>query len=231
MGRSADADWSIPDPERILSKAHCRIEKDFNGFVLTDTSTNGVRINDEAVGFGQPRTLASGDVIKLGDAVVIAAIDDAPSFPANGTDTAGAGNGATGGEVLDGPFGGDDDVIAGPSQPGSGNPEPAPAESAAPVLDDWWQPDVGTAQGSMTKPVDIPPREGKGAARNSHTGEDSVRSHNGAVASLLRMGGNSDLNTFARAVESAALILSEDERQKFNDRLLALLRESSPHGN
>src|SRR6185312_107463 len=41
VGRSPVADWTLPDPERIVSKAHCRIDRDVSGFVLTDTSPSG----------------------------------------------------------------------------------------------------------------------------------------------------------------------------------------------
>ena len=75
VGRAPTADWVLPDPNRVVSKAHCRIDKDISGFVLTDTSTNGIHINDEPVRFGLPRQIADGDVIMLGDAIVVAHID------------------------------------------------------------------------------------------------------------------------------------------------------------
>ena len=58
VGRAPTADWVLPDPNRVVSKAHCRIDKDISGFVLTDTSTNGIHINDEPVRFGLPRQIA-----------------------------------------------------------------------------------------------------------------------------------------------------------------------------
>src|SRR5690606_1172810 len=74
IGRAADAGWQIADPERIISKRQCRIEKDFDSFQLTDTSTNGVKVNETPVGYGMACRIQHVDIIKLGDAVVTAEI-------------------------------------------------------------------------------------------------------------------------------------------------------------
>ena len=91
VGRSPAADWVLPDPERIVSKAHCRIDTDFSGFVLTDTSTNGVFINDDPVGFGLPRLLGDSDVSDGGRFLVellVKSIRKARGFHAIGVHTA-----------------------------------------------------------------------------------------------------------------------------------------------
>ena len=46
IGRSADNDWVLPDPERFVSSRHAVIESHGPEFVLTDTSTNGTFINN-----------------------------------------------------------------------------------------------------------------------------------------------------------------------------------------
>ena len=40
IGRAADNDWVLPDPERVLSKHHCLIEERGGEWLVTDTSSN-----------------------------------------------------------------------------------------------------------------------------------------------------------------------------------------------
>ena len=47
-----DNDWVLPDPERLLSKHHCLIEQRSGAWVLTDTSTNGVYLDNSPVAVG-----------------------------------------------------------------------------------------------------------------------------------------------------------------------------------
>ena len=80
LGRGAENDWTIPDPERTLSKLHCRIDSSGDGFVITDQSTNGVFINDDPqpIGRGRSRALADGDFVTLGPArLAVSIVDDA----------------------------------------------------------------------------------------------------------------------------------------------------------
>lgn len=46
IGRAAQNDWVLQDPERILSSKHCAVHHQDGGYFLTDTSTNGVYLND-----------------------------------------------------------------------------------------------------------------------------------------------------------------------------------------
>ncbi len=80
IGRGERNDWVLPDPERHLSKTHCVLSVENGAVVLTDCSTNGVRIN----GARQPterdsRTvLTDGDEVRLGDYVLmVEAVADA----------------------------------------------------------------------------------------------------------------------------------------------------------
>lgn len=86
IGRGASADWVIDDPERLLSKLHCRIENRSGRFILTDTSTNGVFVNGAGLPLGDGRTavLNDGDRLMLGGVSVAVAIDmDAGTGRAN----------------------------------------------------------------------------------------------------------------------------------------------------
>lgn len=42
IGRDPDADWTIPDPDREISRAHCRLAADGHALTVCCTGTNGV---------------------------------------------------------------------------------------------------------------------------------------------------------------------------------------------
>ncbi len=67
IGRGRENDWVLPDPERVISKQHCAIAVGDDGYVLTDTSSNGVFINAaaEPVGRGNSVALQDGDRIRI----------------------------------------------------------------------------------------------------------------------------------------------------------------------
>lgn len=240
VGRAETADWTIPDPERVISKQHCRIERDFSGFVLTDTSTNGVRVNDEPVGYGLPRQLADGDVIMLGDAVVVARIaaeaaTDSPPPVTSQPETlhapvATAPQAPAAVPVIDGPFG-PSEAAASATGPDAVQTAQAPASRLAePVLDDWWTPEApvpATPQGSAGAaiPVDISAPASEVAIVDTFPLEESIPSLDEDTGSLLRAAAGVELGAFVGAVEAAAGELGESERQKFEARLRQLLRE------
>ncbi len=68
IGRGADCDWVLPDPDRLLSKQHCVLEFRSGGWEVRDTSTNGTFVNHAAgpVGREQSAVLNDGDRIRLG---------------------------------------------------------------------------------------------------------------------------------------------------------------------
>ena len=77
IGRTHGNDWVLPDPERFLSKRHATIHFQDGIYVLTDTSTNGVFINDSLaeVGNGKSVPLSNGDRLKFGDYECLVTID------------------------------------------------------------------------------------------------------------------------------------------------------------
>jgi type VI secretion system FHA domain protein len=94
IGRANDNDWVLPDPLRYLSAHHFRIQFKNGGYLLLDTSTNGVYVNDEAAPLGRRGThqLRHGDILRFGNYQVAVSIDvepgqDAPEassiFPMN----------------------------------------------------------------------------------------------------------------------------------------------------
>jgi type VI secretion system FHA domain protein len=68
IGRGAENDWVLSDPQRVLSKQHCLLAYRSGGWQIADVSTNGTFLNSEAapVGHGQPRELRDGDRLRLG---------------------------------------------------------------------------------------------------------------------------------------------------------------------
>ena len=77
IGRAHDNDWVLPDPQRYLSAHHARVKFRNGKFYLSDTSTNGVFINDanEALGRRSAYVLRDGDRLRLGDYDVGVSID------------------------------------------------------------------------------------------------------------------------------------------------------------
>lgn len=69
IGRSAQCDWHLPDPERIVSSNHAQLENRNDNFFLRDLSTNGVFVNDadQALGKNNEVQLAHGDRLRIGD--------------------------------------------------------------------------------------------------------------------------------------------------------------------
>lgn len=69
IGRSRDNDLVLPDANRYVSAHHARIRYRDGGYLIEDTSTNGVYLNgaSEPVGKVGPQPLRSGDIIRLGN--------------------------------------------------------------------------------------------------------------------------------------------------------------------
>lgn len=85
IGRGDDCTWRLPDEARTLSKRHCEVMFQGNVYVLRDTSTNGVFVNDAAtpVGNGRSVVLRHGDRFRAADfvfgvEVVVPGADAAP---------------------------------------------------------------------------------------------------------------------------------------------------------
>ena len=68
IGRAGDNRWVLPDRMRYLSSHHARISFRNGGFIVEDTSTNGLFLNDEIEPVGRlgPQPLRPGDRLRLG---------------------------------------------------------------------------------------------------------------------------------------------------------------------
>jgi len=69
IGRRSSCDWVLADPDGHISKQHCQIDFVGGRYRITDTSTNGVFLNDRntPIGFGASAELQDGDLLFIGD--------------------------------------------------------------------------------------------------------------------------------------------------------------------
>lgn len=81
IGRNAENDWVLPDPERLVSSRHCTIQYRDGRYYLTDDSTNGSELVNAGVKLrrGNSEPLQHGEVIRIGDYEIQARIDSAPA--------------------------------------------------------------------------------------------------------------------------------------------------------
>lgn len=79
IGRSADNDWVLPDPMRYVSAHHARVVFRNGRYYLQDVSTNGVFVNDNPEALSKRGTegyvLKNGDMVRVGDYQIVAALD------------------------------------------------------------------------------------------------------------------------------------------------------------
>lgn len=80
IGRARDNDWVLPDPQRYISAHHCRIHFRAGDWVLQDTSTNGVFINEAVLPLQGEQVLQDGDVLRLGEYLLQVTIDERNDF-------------------------------------------------------------------------------------------------------------------------------------------------------
>lgn len=66
IGRGADNDWTLPDPDRSLSKRHCSFELREQAWFVVDTSSNGTWLNGRLLEANTPQMLRDGDQLAFG---------------------------------------------------------------------------------------------------------------------------------------------------------------------
>jgi type VI secretion system protein len=84
IGRGADNDLVLLDPNRYLSKTHCIIDVDGDSCTITDTSTNGVFLGSSADRLPRdtPTPLVEGSVLRLGGyQMTVAVVSPSASEP------------------------------------------------------------------------------------------------------------------------------------------------------
>ena len=84
IGRAADNQWVLPDPQRYVSAHHARIHYRDGLYILEDISTNGIFVNDEdrPVAERGAHVLRNGDLVRLGEYEVVVVLDpEAAALP------------------------------------------------------------------------------------------------------------------------------------------------------
>src|SRR5690606_19815664 len=78
IGRALDNDWPLPDPNRFLSGHHARVHFRAGHYIVEDTSSNGVFVNEAARPLGKRgiHRLAAGDILRMGEYRILVSIDD-----------------------------------------------------------------------------------------------------------------------------------------------------------
>ncbi|MFW1320433.1 type VI secretion system-associated FHA domain protein TagH [Vibrio parahaemolyticus] len=78
FGRSEQCDWTLPDPERVISGTHGELIKFGDKYLIKDLSTNGTFVNNAVTPIGQGNELAlsHGDTVALGDYQIQISISD-----------------------------------------------------------------------------------------------------------------------------------------------------------
>ena len=72
VGRGDDADWSISDPDKFVSRKHFVLSEEAGAIVVTDASTGGLFIDggSNPLGVGMSQPLENGMRLRFGDFVV-----------------------------------------------------------------------------------------------------------------------------------------------------------------
>jgi predicted component of type VI protein secretion system len=101
IGRAADNEWVLPDSQRFISAHHARISYRDGAYIVEDTSTNGLYLNDELEPVGRlgPQPLRPGDTLRMGAYRINVRDSDAPAPEASAIVSYGVpGNGHDSGE-------------------------------------------------------------------------------------------------------------------------------------
>ncbi|UPY37739.1 type VI secretion system-associated FHA domain protein TagH [Sediminicoccus sp. KRV36] len=82
LGRGAECDWALRDPDRVLSKRHCAVEFLSGAWQVRDLSTNGTFVNGagEPLGRDQVRVLRDGDRLRLGAYEIECRVEEEASY-------------------------------------------------------------------------------------------------------------------------------------------------------
>jgi type VI secretion system protein len=82
VGRAPDNDWVLPDSKRVVSGHHFVVQYHGGKYWLSDTSTNGVFVNDadDPVSVQGRYELRDGDRLRVGDYAIVVSVDSRIDF-------------------------------------------------------------------------------------------------------------------------------------------------------
>ena len=72
IGRGAECDWQLDDPDMFISRKHCVISGQDGQFTVTDASRGGLFLDgrDKPLGAGVAARLENGMRLRMGDLVI-----------------------------------------------------------------------------------------------------------------------------------------------------------------
>jgi len=222
IGRAKDNAWVLPDPMRYLSSHHARIRCRNGAYVVEDTSTNGLYLNDgvDPVGRMGPQPLRPGDTLRLG-AYQIKVTDDAAAADASAVfafTPAGAGGDEGGAQQ-------DIGVELNISELLVPEPNQNPQRHA---FDPWGQPisDAGLLQFDRAQQSDAPPSRAasSGASEPARGATEPLRSATAPRSTGLR--GGTALGVFCSGAGMDPRQLPVDGQERLLRLAGLLLREA-----
>ncbi|GJE59922.1 hypothetical protein MPOCJGCO_2029 [Methylobacterium trifolii] len=75
IGRDQYLDWTLPDPDRVISGKHAELRHRDGGYWLHDVSRNGTFLNRNPQRLQEPQRLKDGDRIQIGQYLILVRID------------------------------------------------------------------------------------------------------------------------------------------------------------
>jgi len=179
VGRGSDNDLVLPDPQRHLSKTHCVIAFDGRGGTVTDTSTNGVFLDNNAERLQRdlPVPLSEGSVLRFGG-YQISVVAISPSYAVSLPEVAQP----IAEHPLSGPTLPDDSLFGDPLMEGPlGQGQGAAIHPSSGDLHDFGpQPETGAFAPVIPDDIDLltgsapPQQQWHGASQSDHTPADQV---------------------------------------------------------
>lgn len=174
IGRAADNDWTLPDPERYLSGHHAAITYRGGSWFIVDTSSNGTFLNDATTPLGRDNAHAvvSGDHVRMGEYEFVVSVSPDNDFPPDVEAAAALDAGAAESDfalATHGDLGAELDLkrlLKDPTPPPDDPPAPAPRAEAVRISDAYGQAIAfPTAPTAVPAPAAAKPAEPRPAIR------------------------------------------------------------------
>ncbi len=179
VGRGSENDLVLPDPQRHLSKTHCVIAFDGHGGTVTDTSTNGVFLDNSAERLQRDLSvpLSEGSVLRFGG-YQISVVAISPSYAVSLPEAAHP----MAEHSLSGPSLPDDGLFGDPlmEAPLGQGPSAGGLPSSGDLQDFVAQPETGAFAPVIPDDIDLltgnqpPQQQWHGASQPDHTPADQV---------------------------------------------------------
>jgi predicted component of type VI protein secretion system len=106
IGRDAEADWVLADPNRAISRTHCVLELGDGRLTVRDLSANGIFVGADRIrpAAGVAHPLAVGESVRLGDYLILVETAASPDAGPIAEESASAAADAAAQAAFDAPF-------------------------------------------------------------------------------------------------------------------------------